>query len=162
TEARRLRKRGRIPDRTTRVVINERVCEGCGDCGVKSNCLSVFPVQTPLGTKRRIDQSSCNKDYTCVDGDCPSFVTVVAEPSAATRDAHEPPALPEPQRPAIPDDGSYDVYCVGIGGTGVVTVNQTLATAAMADGLMAGGVDQTGLSQKAGTVSSHLRLARSR
>lgn len=161
TEARRLRKRGKLADPTMRIAINERVCEGCGDCGVKSNCLSVFPVDTEFGRKRRIDQASCNKDYTCIEGDCPSFVSVTAAPSGVKAPRAPAPIVPEPARPQVPEDRSYDVFLVGVGGTGVVTVNAVLATAAMADGLVAGGVDQTGLSQKAGTVSSHLRIARS-
>ncbi|HEY2725315.1 MAG TPA: indolepyruvate ferredoxin oxidoreductase family protein [Pseudonocardiaceae bacterium] len=161
-EARRLRKRGTIPARTTRVVINEAVCEGCGDCGEKSNCLSVQPVDTEFGRKTRIDQSSCNTDYTCLDGDCPSFVTVElpADRSARTRTATtrgEPPPVPE-VAVEVPAGGA-DVFLAGIGGTGIVTVNQVLATAALRDGLHVAGVDQTGLSQKAGPVTSHLRLA---
>ncbi len=156
-ESRRLRKRGAIPVRTTRVVINEAVCEGCGDCGVKSNCLSVQPVETELGRKTRIDQTSCNTDYSCLDGDCPSFVTVEVDPSAtfARGERPEPPAVPDVARPA-----GADVFLAGIGGTGIVTVNQVLGSAAVRDGLAVHGVDQTGLSQKAGPVTSHLRIAR--
>ena len=156
-ESRRLRKRGAIPVRTTRVVINEAVCEGCGDCGVKSNCLSVQPVETELGRKTHIDQTSCNTDYSCLAGDCPSFVTVEVDPSAATarRERPEPPAVPDV---AHPDSG--DVFLAGIGGTGIVTVNQVLGSAAVRDGRAVHGVDQTGLSQKAGPVTSHLRIAR--
>jgi indolepyruvate ferredoxin oxidoreductase len=161
-ELRRLRKRGKAPERTRRVVINEAVCEGCGDCGAKSSCLSVHPVDTDLGRKTQIDQASCNTDYSCLDGDCPSFVTVAAPPRAGARKrpAPELPAdIPEPQRPAtIPDTGGYGIVATGIGGTGVVTLNQVLATAAFLDGLGVTGLDQTGLSQKAGPVVSHLRL----
>ena len=160
-ELRRLRKRGRAPERAQRVVINEAVCEGCGDCGAKSNCLSVRPVDTELGRKTQIDQASCNTDYSCLDGDCPSFVTVRA-PSGR---APAPPVsdlagdLPEPERKATVADGAgYSIVATGIGGTGVVTLNQVLATAAFLEGLAVTGLDQTGLSQKAGPVVSHLRL----
>jgi len=160
-EARRLRKRGEIPVRPTRVVINEAVCEGCGDCGVKSNCLSVQPVDTEYGRKTRIDQTSCNTDYTCLTGDCPSFVTVQAPARATRADARrsrpEPPAVPD--RAWAPPTGTVDVFLAGIGGTGIVTVNQVLGSAAVRDGLAVHGVDQTGLSQKAGPVTSHLRVA---
>ena len=158
-QARRLRKRGKLPVRSMRVLINPEVCEGCGDCGRKSNCLSVQPVDTPLGVKRRIDQTSCNTDYSCLDGDCPSFVTVDVDPSARRRVATpEPPAVPDPPPPAA--DGTFNVLFTGVGGTGVVTVNQVLATAALLDGLKVSTLDQTGMSQKAGPVISHLRVAR--
>ncbi|QJY49769.1 indolepyruvate ferredoxin oxidoreductase family protein [Pseudonocardia broussonetiae] len=155
-ESRRLRKRGELAVRPTRVVINEAVCEGCGDCGVKSNCLSVQPVDTEFGRKTRIDQTSCNTDYSCLDGDCPSFVTVElpAGSAAARPERREPPAAPDV---TVPDHG--DVFLAGIGGTGIVTVNQVLASAAVRDGRAVHGVDQTGLSQKAGPVTSHLRIA---
>ena len=155
-EARRKRKRGLMEDPALRVFINESVCEGCGDCGVKSNCLSVVPVDTPFGRKTQIDQASCNKDYSCLLGDCPSFVTVIpgktkaAKPKPVQFDA----AFPEPARPA-----QANVLMIGIGGTGVVTTNQIVATAAMLDGLSARALDQTGLSQKGGAVVSHLRIA---
>ncbi|MGH4021545.1 MAG: indolepyruvate ferredoxin oxidoreductase family protein [Pseudonocardiaceae bacterium] len=164
-EARRLRKRGTVPARSTRVVINEAVCEGCGDCGVKSNCLSVQPVDTEFGRKTRIDQASCNTDYSCLDGDCPSFVTVELPQGQLSqgKGAPAPPATDRREPPAVPDvmsrvDGSADVFLAGIGGTGIVTVNQVLGTAAVRDGLAVHGVDQTGLSQKAGPVTSHLRI----
>jgi indolepyruvate ferredoxin oxidoreductase len=163
-ELRRLRKRGRAPERTQRVVINEAVCEGCGDCGVKSNCLSVRPVDTELGRKTQIDQSSCNTDYSCLDGACPSFVTVQSPPPSADKPRPLPdlPAdLPEPAGKAtVPAAGGYSLVATGIGGTGVVMLNQVLATAAFLDGLGVTGLDQTGLSQKAGPVVSHLRLWR--
>ncbi|BBY66013.1 indolepyruvate ferredoxin oxidoreductase family protein [Mycolicibacterium helvum] len=158
-DARRRRKRGLQPVRRTRVVINEAVCEGCGDCGVKSNCLSVQPVDTEFGRKTRIDQSTCNTDYTCLDGECPSFVTVELPERAQKSMAPtpEPPLAPEPeQRARI--DSAYNVFLAGIGGTGIVTVNQVLAVAALRSGLCVNGLDQTGLSQKAGPVTSHLRL----
>jgi len=161
-EARRLRKRGAQPERAKRVVINEAVCEGCGDCGIKSNCLSVQPVDTELGRKTRIDQTSCNTDYTCMQGDCPSFITVesgarTAKRESARRRAPEAPSVPAPVVP-VPSP-TFDVFLAGIGGTGIVTVNAILATAALHDGLRSAGLDQTGLSQKAGPVTSHLRLS---
>ncbi len=168
-EKRRERKRGLRPTPTKRIFINEAVCEGCGDCGAKSHCLSVQPVDTELGTKTRIHQSSCNFDYTCIEGDCPSFIRVKTRPartkaaaaagSGAGRGARtEPPAdIAEPDRPAPGPDG-YAVFMAGVGGTGVVTVSQVLATAAVLDGFDVLGLDQTGLSQKGGPVVSHLRF----
>ncbi len=175
-DARRQRKRGSLPARTTRVVINEAVCEGCGDCGVKSNCLSVQPVETEYGRKTRIDQTSCNTDYSCLDGDCPSFVTVETEPKASRRsrrlrsNRHETPARKDkksfptpPQVPASPAEqvvaATQNVFMVGIGGTGIVTVNQVLATAALRARYAVESLDQTGLSPKAGPVVGHLRFA---
>ncbi|HEX2483412.1 MAG TPA: indolepyruvate ferredoxin oxidoreductase family protein [Methylomirabilota bacterium] len=157
-EKRRLRKRGKLPDPAMRVVINELVCEGCGDCGVKSNCLSVQPVETEFGRKTQIHQSSCNKDYSCLLGDCPSFLTVVpadgARPRARKRYTVDR-ALPEP---ALRVRRTASLFLMGIGGTGVVTVNQILGTAALLDGKHVAGLDQTGLSQKGGPVVSHLRI----
>jgi len=160
-ELRRLRKRGKAPERPRRVIINEAVCEGCGDCGVKSSCLSVHPVDTELGRKTQIDQGSCNTDYSCLDGDCPSFVTVTTAPARARERVTPqlPAEIPDPERPVSSPSGSgYGIVATGIGGTGVVMLNQVLATAAFLDGLRVTGVDQTGLSQKAGPVVSHLRL----
>ncbi len=159
-ELRRDRKRGKAPDPAIRIFINEAVCEGCGDCGVKSSCLSVQPVETEFGRKTQIHQPSCNKDYTCLDGDCPAFVEVIPDPSGTEKAtlAFEPIGagdLPEPDRI---DEG--DILMMGIGGTGVVTVNQLLATAALLDGKQADGLDQTGLSQKGGSVISNLRIRR--
>ena len=159
TEARRMRKRGLLPDRAERVVINELVCEGCGDCGRVSNCLSVQPVDTEFGRKTRIHQSSCNLDFSCLEGDCPSFVTIVPNPKDEKPQASvpQPPSdLPTPVLPEIGD--GYNLYLMGIGGTGVVTVNQLFATAATLEGRWVSGLDQLGLSQKAGPVVSHLRL----
>jgi indolepyruvate ferredoxin oxidoreductase len=158
-EARRLRKRGKQEVRTTRVVIDEATCEGCGDCGAKSNCLSVQPVDTELGRKTRIDQTSCNTDYSCLLGDCPSFLTVevaTAKKKPAKASAPEAPTLPDPVLAT-----SADVFLAGIGGTGIVTVNQLLATAGLRSDLDTtglSGLDQVGLSQKAGPVTSHLRV----
>ena len=157
-EKRRLRKRGKLPDPALRVFINEAVCEGCGDCGVKSNCLSVHPVDTEFGRKTQIHQSSCNKDYSCLDGDCPSFLTVipVGLPKKKEKRVFKvEQALPEPVL-KVPRDAR--VFMMGIGGTGVVTVNQILGTAALLEGRHVLGLDQTGLSQKGGPVVSHLKL----
>ncbi|MGW4126099.1 indolepyruvate ferredoxin oxidoreductase family protein, partial [Nocardia sp. NPDC004711] len=149
-DARRKRKRGLLPARRTRVLINEAVCEGCGDCGVKSNCLSVQPVDTEFGRKTQIDQSTCNTDYTCLDGECPSFVTVELSENTV-RDRKATPAPPDTPAPALPSvDTGYNVFLAGIGGTGIVTVNQVLAVAALRAGIAVHGLDQTGLSQKAG------------
>ncbi|GGM46532.1 indolepyruvate ferredoxin oxidoreductase family protein [Dactylosporangium sucinum] len=162
-EARRLRRTGKLPTPDRRVVINELVCEGCGDCGVQSNCLSVQPVETELGRKTQIHQTSCNSDFSCLDGDCPSFVTI--RTTAAARDPRRPrrpdpqDVPPEPAAKASAGGKAYGVYLVGIGGTGVVTVNQILATAALLDGLHTAGLDQTGMSQKAGAVVSHLQIS---
>ncbi|MEV4126406.1 indolepyruvate ferredoxin oxidoreductase family protein [Nocardia sp. NPDC049707] len=161
-DARRQRKRGTLPTRRTRVVINEAVCEGCGDCGVKSNCLSVQPVDTEFGRKTRIEQTSCNTDYSCLDGDCPSFVTVqLPEP----RKANKRKGIRHPEAPVLPElvaeplVATQNVFLAGIGGTGIVTVNQVLATAALRAGYEVASLDQIGLSQKAGPVVSHLRFA---
>lgn len=159
-DARRQRKRGTLPTRNTRVVINEAVCEGCGDCGAKSNCLSVQPVETEFGRKTRIDQTSCNTDYSCLDGDCPSFVTVEVVPDKGKtkpRKTVEPPVVADPGVDA--PQRTQNVLIAGIGGTGIVTVNQVLATAALRAGYEVESLDQIGLSQKAGPVLSHLRFS---
>jgi indolepyruvate ferredoxin oxidoreductase len=143
-------------------VINERVCDGCGDCGEKSGCLSVEPVETEFGRKTRIHQSSCNKDFSCLEGDCPSFLEVIPPKngkSEARREIRRPGTpLPDPE-PCVPVDDTR-IRLVGIGGTGVVTVSQVLGMAALIDGHRAAGMDQTGLSQKAGPVSSDVRITR--
>lgn len=170
-EARRLRKRGLLPEPPHRVVINEAVCEGCGDCSAKSNCLSVLPHETEFGTKRQIHDPSCNRDYTCLEGDCPSFVTITPKrgdwrrSAARTESTPVRPSLPagSPPVPTTPPvEEQYGIYFTGIGGTGVITANRIVAAAAEAAGLVIGGMDQTGLSQKAGAVVSHLRLAKDR
>ena len=161
TEKRRKRKRGKLAQPQDRVFINERICEGCGDCGRKSNCLSVQPVPTEFGRKTRVHQSSCNVDYTCLDGDCPAFMTVVpaSGPQAkAPAAAITPGQLPAP-RPVVPDD-SFGVRLTGVGGTGVVTVSQVLATAGLIAGWHARSLDQTGLAQKGGAVVSDVRFSR--
>ncbi|WP_419946471.1 indolepyruvate ferredoxin oxidoreductase family protein [Candidatus Poriferisodalis sp.] len=158
-ELRRDRKRGKVAEPTMRVFINEAVCEGCGDCGEKSSCLSVQPIETEFGRKTQIHQSSCNKDFTCLDGDCPAFIEVVPAGKVPTKATvaveHIGDDLPEPDRI---DEGN--ILMMGIGGTGVVTVNQMLATAALLDGKVANGLDQTGLAQKGGPVLSNLKVRR--
>ncbi len=140
------------------MVINELVCEGCGDCGVQSNCVAVQPLETAFGRKRVIDQSVCNKDFSCLKGFCPSFVTVHG---AAARPAAPPPedaALPDlPRRPVL--DGNFAVLITGVGGTGVVTVGALLAMAAHLEGKAAAVIDMAGLAQKGGPVTSHIRIA---
>ena len=158
-EKRRRRKRGLYPDPPIRAFINEAVCEGCGDCGVVSNCVSIVPKETPFGLKRAIDQSSCNKDYSCLKGFCPSFVTVHGGTLRRRRVVIDDmdSALPEPSLPAL--DGPYGIVIAGIGGTGVVTLGALLGMAAHLEGKGISVVDQTGLAQKNGTVVSHLRIA---
>ncbi len=163
-EKRRRRKRGTFPDPDKRVIINELVCEGCGDCGVQSNCVSIQPVETEFGRKRRIDQSSCNKDFSCVNGFCPSFVTVhgakvrKAEGAAGRAD----PLAGVPDAPAFPlDRDGWSSIIDGVGGTGVVTVGAILGMAAHLEGKGCGMIDMAGLAQKGGAVFTHVRIARS-
>ncbi|HEX5957799.1 MAG TPA: indolepyruvate ferredoxin oxidoreductase family protein, partial [Hyphomicrobiaceae bacterium] len=165
-EKRRRRKRGTFPDPDRRVFINPAVCEGCGDCGVKSNCVAVAPLETELGTKRAIDQSACNKDFSCVEGFCPSFVTVngakVRKSKQAVRADSGVTAmlasLPEPKQPSI--DTPYTMLVTGVGGTGVVTISAVLAQAAHLEGKGFGAIDMTGLAQKGGAVACHMRVAK--
>ena len=159
-EKRRRRKRGTFPDPDKRVVINDLVCEGCGDCGVKSNCVSVQPLMTEWGRKRTIDQSSCNKDYSCVNGFCPSFVTVHGAKLKKGEGVAEPanwPALPSPSLPLT--NHPYSIIVTGIGGTGIVTIGAIVGMAAHLEGKGAGVIDMAGLAQKGGAVYSHIRIA---
>lgn len=162
-EKRRRRKRGEMVDPDKRVIINELVCEGCGDCGVASNCVSVQPLDTEFGRKRKIDQSSCNKDFSCVNGFCPSFVTVSGAriKKAETRPMLEAKgaALPEPQRRQISPERPFGILVNGVGGTGVVTIGAILGMAAHIEGLGCGMIDMAGLAQKGGAVFSHVKLA---
>jgi len=162
-EKRRRRKKGEYPKADVRVIINEAVCEGCGDCGVKSNCVSILPVETELGRKRMIDQSSCNQDYSCIEGFCPSFVTVKGgqvRRSKAARNAKESdfPALPAPVV-AKSQYGQYNILITGIGGTGVITIGALLGMAAHLEEKGISVLDMTGMSQKNGAVTSHVRIA---
>jgi indolepyruvate ferredoxin oxidoreductase len=164
TEKRRRRKRGKLEDPMKFVVINELVCEGCGDCSVESNCLSVVPKETPFGRKRQIDQNNCNKDYSCVNGFCPSFVTVegdIARPQAAASYQDElellNQQLPETEIPKI--DHCYDLLVTGVGGTGVITVSALITMAAHVERKGASELDFMGFAQKFGPVLSYLRIA---
>lgn len=161
-EKRRRRKRGEYPDPPKRVFINTEVCEGCGDCGVQSNCVAILPHETQLGRKRRIDQSACNKDYTCVNGFCPSFVTVhggalkkSSRPASAS--GFDPAQLPSPAKAAI--DREFCIVVTGVGGTGVITIGAILGMAAHIDELGCSVLDMTGLAQKGGSVVSNLVIA---
>ena len=158
-EKRRKRKRGTMETPTTRVMINERICEGCGDCGEKSNCLSVHPVDSEFGRKTRIDQSSCNLDMSCLKGDCPSFVTVTpgTRRKSVRAEDIDASALPVPALRPLRD--TFSLRVTGIGGTGVVTVSQVLATAAVLDGHFSRTVDMTGLAQKGGAVVSDVKVS---
>lgn len=155
---RRMRKRGKAVEPEQRIFINEAVCEGCGDCGKKSNCLSVVPVETEFGRKTQIHQSSCNKDYSCLRGDCPAFLTVI--PQKKLQNSHKPLPQISADLPSVNCrfGESANIYMIGIGGTGVVTVNQILGTAALLDGKSVKGLDVTGVSQKGGSVTSHLKI----
>ena len=160
-EKRRRRKRGKYPDPPRRAFINPAVCEGCGDCGVKSNCVAVVPVETEFGRKRAIDQSSCNKDFSCVEGFCPSFVTVhggrLRKGAGVSRESAPLPALPEPPLPGL--DRPCEIIVTGVGGTGVITIGALLGMAAHLESKGCSVLDQTGLAQKGGAVVSHVRIA---
>jgi indolepyruvate ferredoxin oxidoreductase len=159
-EKRRRRKRHTFPDPDKRVIINELVCEGCGDCGVKSNCVSVQPLETEWGRKRTIDQSSCNKDFSCIKGFCPSFVTVhgaTLKKGTGIAADHDLVPLPQPKLPAI--EHTYNIVVTGVGGTGIVTVGGILGMAAHLEGKGVGVLDMAGLAQKGGAVFSHIRFA---
>jgi len=162
-EKRRLRSRGKLARPVRLLMINEEVCEGCGDCVSKSNCLSLHPVETEYGAKTRIHQSTCNADYSCLLGDCPSFVSVMVDPHTGLRKKTLPqlPALemPEPAIKAGVGEG-FEILMPGIGGTGVVTLNALLATAALLDGLSVTTLDQTGLAQKGGAVISSILIGK--
>jgi indolepyruvate ferredoxin oxidoreductase len=162
-EKRRRRKRGGYPDPDTRILINELVCEGCGDCGVQSNCVAIQPVETEFGRKRQIDQTACNKDYSCLKGFCPSFVSVHGgklKKKVGAVSGEVPVAdLPEPDLPSL-DHRPWSVIVTGIGGTGVVTVGAILGMAAHLEDKGCGMIDMAGLAQKGGAVYSHVRLAR--
>jgi indolepyruvate ferredoxin oxidoreductase len=159
-EKRRRRKRGVLEDPPRRIFINDAVCEGCGDCGLQSNCLSIIPKPTPLGRKREIDQGSCNKDYSCVRGFCPSFVSVHGgslrkqQPTAESGNWQE---LPEPRRIEI--DGPFNILITGIGGTGTLTIGSVLGMAAHIEQKGVSVLNQTGLAQKFGAVTGHVRVA---
>jgi indolepyruvate ferredoxin oxidoreductase len=160
-EKRRRRRRGLYPDPPRRAFINDLVCEGCGDCSVQSNCVSVIPLETEYGRKRAIDQSSCNKDFSCINGFCPSFVTVHG---GKPRKHHASPAedagwpeLPEPALPAL--DAPYNIVVTGVGGTGVVTIGALIGMAAHIEGKGCAVLDMAGLAQKGGAVVSHVRIA---
>ncbi|AMK21106.1 MULTISPECIES: indolepyruvate ferredoxin oxidoreductase family protein [unclassified Sphingobium] len=158
-EKRRRRKRGELPDPPKRMFIAEDVCEGCGDCTVQSSCMSIMPKETAFGRKRTIDQSSCNKDYSCADGFCPSFITVrdaePVRPRGADIDDTLFEGLPEPRRV----EGSWNIMVAGVGGTGVITVGALIAMAAHVEGRAVSLFDMTGLAQKNGAVFSHIRVA---
>ena len=157
-EKRRRRKRGLFPDPDKRVFINTDVCEGCGDCGVQSNCVSIVPAETELGRKRAIDQSSCNKDFSCVKGFCPSFVTL--QGAQVRKDPSTDIAISDLPLPTMPPiNGTFNVVITGVGGTGVVTIGALLAQAAQLDGKGAGMMEMAGLAQKGGAVHIHCRIA---
>jgi indolepyruvate ferredoxin oxidoreductase len=163
TEKRRRRKRGTMPKLAKRVVINELVCEGCGDCAVQSNCLSVEPVDTEFGRKRRINQSTCNQDMSCVKGFCPSLVTIEGGQLKAPQarqdapDLSKLPPLPEPELPQ--PHGAYGIVVAGIGGTGVITIGQLLGMAAHLEGKGVITQESAGLAQKGGATWSHIQIA---
>ena len=160
-EKRRRRKKGELADSAKRMVINDAVCEGCGDCGVQSNCTSILPLETELGRKRTIDQSSCNKDYSCVKGFCPSFVTVeggtLKKSKSGTAKVDQFGPIPEPVLPLC--STPYNILLNGIGGTGVITIGALIGMAAHLEGKSVSVLDMTGMSQKNGSVTSHIRIS---
>lgn len=160
-EKRRLRRRGKMADPPRHAVINPRVCEGCGDCGLVSNCVAIMPLETPDGRKRSIDQSTCNKDFSCIDGFCPSFVTIEGggprKGTISPPSADEIAALPVPELPTL--ERPFNLVLAGIGGTGVITLSSVLGTAAHLDGRGCVTLDMMGLAQKGGAVTSHLRFS---
>ena len=159
-EKRRRRKRGLFPDPDKRLFINTDICEGCGDCGVQSNCVAVTPVETELGRKREIDQSNCNKDFSCLNGFCPSFVSLEgAVVRKSEKKDFKLPTLVSPKLPTI--DGTHNIVVTGVGGSGVVTIGALIAQAAQIDGLGAGMMEMAGLAQKGGAVHIHCRLSKS-
>ena len=165
-EKRRRRKRGLFPDPPKRAFINKAICEGCGDCGQVSNCVAIVPMETELGRKRAIDQSACNKDFSCIEGFCPSFVTVhnaqVRKPKGVASDGNQAALLTNLPAPDLPSlDKPYTMLVTGVGGTGVVTISAILGQAAHIDGKGFGGIDMTGLAQKGGAVACHMRVASS-
>lgn len=160
SEKRRRRKKNEFPDPPKRAFINELVCEGCGDCSTASNCVSIVPAITELGRKRAIDQSSCNKDYSCVNGFCPSFVTVhggSVKKGSRTNPDQLMSKVPLPALPAL--NGGYDIMITGVGGTGIVTIGQIMVMAAHLEGKGASVLDFTGFAQKGGSVISYLRIS---
>jgi indolepyruvate ferredoxin oxidoreductase len=161
TEKRRRRKRGTLAQSPRRVVVNEAVCEGCGDCSVQSNCLSVEPVETEFGRKRRINQNTCNQDFSCANGFCPSFVSVEGKlKKAAPAKPRGAAALPEIPLPTLPDaDTAWGIVVAGIGGTGVITIGQLLGMAAHLEGKGVITQDAAGLAQKGGATWSHIQIA---
>ncbi|TAN51329.1 MAG: indolepyruvate ferredoxin oxidoreductase family protein, partial [Rhodospirillales bacterium] len=160
-EKRRRRKRGKLPDPPQRLVINERVCEGCGDCGLQSNCVSVLAVETEFGRKRSIDQSACNKDYSCLKGFCPSFVSVMGGSLKKRAPVGEVADFPDLPEPVLPEVGAepYGIVVTGIGGTGVVTVGALLGMAAHLEGKGVSVLDMLGMAQKNGAVLTHIRIS---
>ena len=159
-EKRRRRKRGLFPDPDKRLFINTDICEGCGDCGVQSNCVAVTPVETELGRKREIDQSNCNKDFSCLNGFCPSFVSL--EGGVVKKSEKKDFKLPTLVKPKLPTiDGTHNIIVTGVGGSGVVTIGALIAQAAQIDGLGAGMMEMAGLAQKGGAVHIHCRLSKS-
>lgn len=161
TELRRKRKRGLVPDPDERIFINERVCEGCADCSLKSNCIAVETVETDYGQKRRIDQLACNKDKSCIDGFCPSFVTLEgAKLKRPTPSTFSDEQLAEPRLIALSETGTFEMALAGVGGQGITSLSAMLATAAHLDGLCVNAVDALGMAQKGGAVYTHFKMSK--